>query len=166
MSRTGFSDSSIVVTTAVGVMSPALGVGLTGVLHFVKGIPGAAGRRERREHRWRRRGPRSAPSPGGGPAWSGSAMSGGECAEVLSALRRGGSGEPADRGAATNTPALARVGSTAELAGMLPGCDILVLCSPLTPKTRGIIGRNEMGLLPERAIVVNIGAASSSMRRR
>jgi phosphoglycerate dehydrogenase-like enzyme len=40
---------------------------------------------------------------------------------------------------------------------MLSGCDILVLCSPLTAGTEGIIGRAELALLPEHAIVVNIG---------
>jgi glyoxylate/hydroxypyruvate reductase len=40
---------------------------------------------------------------------------------------------------------------------MLPGCDILVLCCALTPETEGVIGRAELALLPEHAIVVNIG---------
>ena len=72
---------------------------------------------------------------------------------ALSASRCGG---PGGRAAAT-TLALARVGSTTELAGMLPGCDIVVLCSPLTSETEGIIGEAELGLLPEHAIIVNIG---------
>jgi phosphoglycerate dehydrogenase-like enzyme len=153
MDRTGLSASSITVTTAAGVHAVPLSEWvLTGVLHFVKEIPLLQARQ--REHRWQRTAVGAL--AGRRAVVVGLGHVGRRVAHVLAALgvevwgagRQGGSYDGAG---------LARVGSTAALAGMLPGCDILVLCSPLTPETEGIIGRAELTLLPEHAIVVNIG---------
>jgi phosphoglycerate dehydrogenase-like enzyme len=42
-----------------------------------------------------------------------------------------------------------------SLSGLIARSDILTLHVPLTPETRGFIGREELALLPEGAIVVN-----------
>jgi phosphoglycerate dehydrogenase-like enzyme len=44
-----------------------------------------------------------------------------------------------------------------DLEDELPQTDVLVVCAPLTPETEGAIGERELGLLPENAIVVNVG---------
>jgi phosphoglycerate dehydrogenase-like enzyme len=40
---------------------------------------------------------------------------------------------------------------------LLPQADVLLLCLPLTDETQGSIGQRELSLLPDRAILVNIG---------
>jgi phosphoglycerate dehydrogenase-like enzyme len=44
-----------------------------------------------------------------------------------------------------------------ELAAVLPRADFLVITTPLTPETRGLIGRRELDRLPRHAGVVNLG---------
>jgi glyoxylate/hydroxypyruvate reductase len=45
----------------------------------------------------------------------------------------------------------------AQFGKILPGADFLVVATPLTPGTRGLIGRKELDLLPAHAGVVNLG---------
>ncbi len=45
----------------------------------------------------------------------------------------------------------------AQLATVLPRADFLVVTTPLTDQTRGLIGRRELDLLPRHAGVVNLG---------
>ena len=51
---------------------------------------------------------------------------------------------------------LSRVIGRRELDAALPGTDVLVLCCPLTPQTEGLIGREQLALLPPHAVLVNI----------
>lgn len=44
-----------------------------------------------------------------------------------------------------------------QLAAVLPRADFLVVATPLTGETRGLIGRRELDLLPRHAGVVNLG---------
>ncbi|KOX24179.1 2-hydroxyacid dehydrogenase [Nocardiopsis sp. NRRL B-16309] len=44
-----------------------------------------------------------------------------------------------------------------ELHGLLPHADIVVLVTPLTEHTRGLFGAAEFALLPDDALVVNVG---------
>lgn len=46
---------------------------------------------------------------------------------------------------------------SARLRELLPQIDDLVLTAPLTPDTRGMIGADELGLLPAGAHIVNVG---------
>jgi phosphoglycerate dehydrogenase-like enzyme len=46
---------------------------------------------------------------------------------------------------------------TSELAKVLPRADFLVVTTPLTPETRGLLGRRELDLLPRHAGLVNLG---------
>ncbi|MFV2194572.1 2-hydroxyacid dehydrogenase [Nocardiopsis sp. LOL_012] len=44
-----------------------------------------------------------------------------------------------------------------ELHDLLPGADVVVLTTPLTEATRGLIGARELALLRDDALVVNVG---------
>jgi len=45
------------------------------------------------------------------------------------------------------------------LHDLLPGADFLLICAPLTPETRGMIGERELALMPEHAVLVNVSRA-------
>ena len=47
------------------------------------------------------------------------------------------------------------IGRAQSLEALLPETDILSIHTPLTPETRGLIGRDRLALLPRGAIVVN-----------
>jgi len=42
------------------------------------------------------------------------------------------------------------------LSGLLPRADILMISLPLTPETEGLLGAEQLALLPDHAVVVNI----------
>ena len=44
----------------------------------------------------------------------------------------------------------------AALRELLPATDALLVCLPMTPETTGLIGRDELALLPDGAVLVNI----------
>ena len=50
-----------------------------------------------------------------------------------------------------------QVFGVAELDGLLPSADIVVLIAPLTDETRGLLGDRRLALLPDGALVVNVG---------
>lgn len=52
---------------------------------------------------------------------------------------------------------MSAVFAPAELRERLPAWDVVVLATPLTPETRGLIGRDELRLMKREAILVNIG---------
>ena len=54
-------------------------------------------------------------------------------------------------------PACERVVPTEELDSVLPGTEFLVLACPLTDRTRNILDRRRIALLPKDAGVVNVG---------
>ena len=58
-------------------------------------------------------------------------------------------------------PVYDRVMPMAELDRVLPGTDILVMSLPSTPETVGILSRERLALLPESAILVNVGRGSA-----
>jgi phosphoglycerate dehydrogenase-like enzyme len=45
----------------------------------------------------------------------------------------------------------------AELDGLLPLADVVVLIAPLTPETHGLLDARRLALLPDGALVVNVG---------
>lgn len=47
----------------------------------------------------------------------------------------------------------------ADLAGLLPQVDVLVLCCPLNDQTRGMIGARELAAMKRTALLVNVGRA-------
>ena len=58
-------------------------------------------------------------------------------------------------------PVYNRVVPMAELDRVLPETDILVMSLPSTPETVGILSRERLALLPESAILVNVGRGSA-----
>lgn len=50
-----------------------------------------------------------------------------------------------------------RVLGVAELDGLLPSADIVVLITPLSAQTRGLLDARRLALLPDGALVVNVG---------
>ena len=44
-----------------------------------------------------------------------------------------------------------------QLDMMLPRCDVVVLCTPLTPATRHAIGAEQLRMLPDHAYLVDVG---------
>ena len=50
-----------------------------------------------------------------------------------------------------------RVHPIDDLSVLLPDHDIVALAVPLTPATRGLLGAEQLALLPEDALVVNVG---------
>jgi len=50
-----------------------------------------------------------------------------------------------------------RVHAVDSLGALLPEARALIVCLPLTGETEGIIGAEELALLPDGAIVVNVG---------
>ena len=53
--------------------------------------------------------------------------------------------------------ALAQLHPPSDLHKLLPRADALICCLPLTEETKGLIGADELAMLPERAVVVNVG---------
>jgi phosphoglycerate dehydrogenase-like enzyme len=49
-----------------------------------------------------------------------------------------------------------QVFSVADLDGLLPSADVVVLCTPLSAETRGLLNARRLALLPDGALVVNI----------
>lgn len=54
----------------------------------------------------------------------------------------------------------AEVYPAGELHALLPQANVLVITLPLTPETDSLIGEPELNLLPENAILVNVGRGS------
>ena len=50
-----------------------------------------------------------------------------------------------------------RVLGVADLDALLPGADVVVLVTPLSPDTRGLLDARRLALLPDGALVVNVG---------
>lgn len=68
--------------------------------------------------------------------------------EVWGIRRRPGAGGP---------DALAFLGGPGDLPRVLGAADFVILAVPLTPETRGLIGRREIGLMKPGAYLVNVG---------
>lgn len=60
-----------------------------------------------------------------------------------------------------DAPAFARVLPLSALDSVLPQADALIMALPATAETAGILSRERIALLPERAYVVNVGRGSA-----
>lgn len=153
MERTGLSKSGITVTTAAGVHAQALAeFVLAGLLFLVKDLDTL--RRDQAEHRWTSGAVASL--AGRRALVVGLGHIGRRVAEVLAALgvEVWGAGRPGRR--YEGLP-VTRLGTTGALDQLLPHVDTVVLATPLTPATQGLIGAGELALLPPGAILVNVG---------
>lgn len=72
-------------------------------------------------------------------------------AEITGVCRSGRSAEPA----------FDRVLTVAEMDEQLPRADALIMALPATPETEKILSRERIALLPERALVVNVGRGAT-----
>ena len=150
--RIGLAQSGIVFTTAAGVhAAPLAEFTLTGVLHFVKGVPHLEEMQRRKV--WERYAVNSL--AGRRALVVGLGSIGRRVAETLAGLgvEVWGVGRP---GHSYKIPQVARIGSTDDLATMLPHCSIVVLCTPLTAATEGLIGAAELDLMSADTVLVNI----------
>ncbi len=65
------------------------------------------------------------------------------------------------RSAKAGDPAFDEVRTTAELDALLPETDLLVMALPNTPDTANILDQRRMALLPEGALVINVGRGTA-----
>lgn len=152
LERYGLLDSGLVVTTAAGVHAvPLAEFALTGVLHFVKGVPDLLRWKDAR--RWNRYATREL--CGSTALVVGLGAIGRQVAGLFGALgvRVWGVGRPGRR---YDIPGVSRVFAYTELDSALPHVDAVVLACPLTDQTRGLLDRARLRLLPEGALLVNI----------
>jgi phosphoglycerate dehydrogenase-like enzyme len=152
MQRTGIDQTSIIATTAGGIHAvPLAEFALMGALYFVKGVPFLNTRKS--EHHWERyttrqlRGLRALVVGLGGMGREIVRVFDAMGVEVTGLGRAGGHYEMAG---------LTRVIDRSELDGALPDVDILILSSPLTKETEGMIGAHRLGLLSKDAILINV----------
>ena len=152
VTRTGLDRTDLVLTTAAGVHGrPLAEFALTGVLHFVKGVPYLQA--QQREHRWQRYTTRSA--AGLRAVVIGLGSLGRSTCELLAGvgLRVTGVGRP---GRSYELPSAESIVSTDELDAAMAGADVVVIACPLTLETEGIVSRPRLESLAPGAVVVNI----------
>jgi phosphoglycerate dehydrogenase-like enzyme len=162
LQKTGLDGSDITFTTAAGLHAvPLAEFALTGVLYFVKELPELAKRKSARN--WERYTARQL--AGRRITVVGLGQIGTKVCEVFSALGADVTGvartadpvaRTADPGAATTAVAAATIRPIDALDELLPSTDALVLCCPLTPQTKGLLGEHRIRLMPPGAVVVNI----------
>lgn len=141
----------VVLTNASGVHGPKGGEYVaTGVLMVNHRVPHFATAKEQR--RWDQA--FATPIRGKTVTMLGVGAIGGEAARILTLL--GAEVIGVSRNARPH-PHCARVAKPDALAEILPQTDVLASTLPLTPETRGLIGRRELDLLPRHAGVVNVG---------
>jgi glyoxylate/hydroxypyruvate reductase A len=152
VTRTGLDRSELVLTTAAGVHGvPLAEFALTGVLHFVKGVPDL--QEWQRRHHWERYTTRSV--AGLSAVVVGMGSLGGTTSRLLAGvgLTVTGVGRP---GRSYDVPGVSRVVGSDEIDSVLPQADVVVLACPLTEETRNLLSRERLALLPAGAIIVNI----------
>jgi phosphoglycerate dehydrogenase-like enzyme len=60
------------------------------------------------------------------------------------------------RRSASKSSDTAKIYGSNDLHRLLPHTQVLFICLPLTPDTKSIIGKKELSLLPDEAIIINI----------
>jgi phosphoglycerate dehydrogenase-like enzyme len=150
--RTGLDEADLTFTTAAGIHAvPLAEFAVTGALYFIKGVPHL--RRQQQAHVWSRY--TTAQLAGRVVTVVGLGGIGRQAASTFAALGTHviGVGRP---GRTYDVPASTEVRVLSELDEILPRTDVLVLCTPLTQETTGLIGARQLGLLPDGAVVVNL----------
>jgi phosphoglycerate dehydrogenase-like enzyme len=144
--------SDVVFTTAAGTHAvPLTEFALTGALYLTKGVPDLLERQRR--HNWERytsqslRGKRVTVVGLGSIGQHAAATFATLGTKVVGVARPGG-----------RRPELTGVEivDTDALDDVLGRTDVLILATPLTPQTTGLIGREQLALLPDGAILINI----------
>jgi phosphoglycerate dehydrogenase-like enzyme len=152
MQRAGLDRAGITVTTAGGIHAlPLAEFALMGALHFVKGVPDL--RQRQQAGHWERYTTRQL--AGQRALVVGLGGMGRQVVATFAALGVEVIGLGRD-GRTYDVPGLSRVIYREDLDTALPDTDVLILCCPLTPQTHGLIGREQLALLPPHAVLVNI----------
>jgi len=151
--RLDLGDSDVVITTAAGVHAiPLAEFALAGALHFLRDLPALRARQA--EHRWQRY--QSRTLAGRSVTVIGLGEIGRRTATSFAALgaRVTGLGRPGG-----NRPDLpgVEIRDTGVLDKIIPRTDILVLATPITAETAGMITGELIRSLPDGAIVINVG---------
>jgi len=60
-------------------------------------------------------------------------------------------------GGSSSEPIVERLYSPSELHEMLPECDYVLVATPLTDETRGMIGEAEFAVMKPSAVIINVG---------
>jgi glyoxylate/hydroxypyruvate reductase A len=152
VARTGLDRSSITFTTAAGTHAvPLAEFALTGVLDLAKGVPHL--RAQQAAHRWERYA--TASVRGRRAVVVGLGSIGRETCRLLDAVGLDvvGVGRP---GSTYDVPPSVRVVTTDALDDVLPSAEVVVLATPLTDETTGLLSRDRIAALPHGAIVVNV----------
>jgi glyoxylate/hydroxypyruvate reductase len=152
LQRTELDRSDITFTTAAGVHAvPLAEFALTGVLHFVKQLPALA--QMQAAHHWERYTARQL--AGQRVLVVGLGQVGRKVAETFNAL--GVEVWAVARDARkVDVAAVTKAVDFESIDEVLPGVDAVVLCTPLTPLTQGLLDERRLRLLRAGAIVVNI----------
>ena len=150
--RTGLDQSSFIMTTAGGIHAvPLAEFVVMGALYFIKGMPQLNAWKD--QHHWQRyttrqlKGCRALVVGLGGMGRQIVTQLAGHGVEVWGLGRRGRN---------YDIEGASAIIDRSQLDATLPGIDLLVLSSPLTPETEGIIGAPQVALLKSDAIVVNV----------
>ncbi len=150
--RYGLDRGKVVFTTAAGTHAvPLTEFALTGALYLIRGVPDLLQRQRR--HHWER--------------YTAASLAGRRVTVVgLGAIGRTAAATFAQLGTAVtgvgrpggSRPSIAgvTVTDTDQLDAVLPATDVLILTTPLTPATTGLLDRRRLGLLPDGAVIVNI----------
>jgi len=145
-------ESGVALTNSRGVFDTTLPEYLlTLMLALVKDLPGTLAAQADRE--WRHRLLR--PLAGGHAVIVGAGSIGRAAGALLRSM--GVRVTLVGRSERDGNPGEGRIRAVADLAQLLPEGEWLVVLTPLTPETRGLIGPAELAALPSGARVVNIG---------
>ncbi|HEY1571163.1 MAG TPA: D-2-hydroxyacid dehydrogenase [Pseudonocardiaceae bacterium] len=150
--RYGLDAADVVFTTAAGTHAvPLTEFAVTGTLYLIKGVPELLDRQRR--HNWERYTTRAL--HGRRVTVVGLGHVGRHTAATFAALGTHVIGVTRPGGSTPDLPGVTVI-DTDELDAVLPATDVLVLATPLTPRTEHLIDRRRFDLLPDGAIVVNV----------
>jgi phosphoglycerate dehydrogenase-like enzyme len=145
-------ESGVVLTNSRGVFDTSMPeYVLSLMLALVKDLPGTV--RAQQDRRWEHRLLR--PLAGRRAVIVGAGSIGRATGRLLRAV--GLAVTLVGRGEREGAPEDGRIRAVADLRGLLASADWLVLVTPLTAETRGLVGARELASLPAGARVVNIG---------
>jgi len=149
----GIAGSPLIVTNAAGIHAQPLAEFVVhGVLHFTKEVPRLIAWKA--EHHWERYCGEEA--AGKRMLVIGLGKVGARIAELCAAIGLEVVGMRRRKDAPV-PPGVRRVIAVDELDAELPSADFLVIAAPDTPATTNLIDARRIALLPERAVVINVG---------
>jgi phosphoglycerate dehydrogenase-like enzyme len=154
--KLGLSGSPLLITNAAGIHAqPLAEFVLLAALHFAKEMPRlTAWKAERHWERFC-----GCEVLGSRMVLIGLGKVGSRIAELSAALGIEVTGHRRTPGGQA-PPGVARIVDAAGLDAALPEADLLVIAAPDTPETAQLVDRRRLGLLPSRAVVVNVGRGS------